>query len=43
MFEVSNDIYFIVYNLYYVDENDDLEIRAVPIHRDGESTRFGLL
>jgi hypothetical protein len=38
MFEVSSDIYFIVYNLYYVYQNDDLEARAGPIHRDGGST-----
>jgi hypothetical protein len=38
MFEVSSDIYFVVYNLYYVDQNDDLEVRAGPIHRDGGST-----
>jgi hypothetical protein len=37
MFEVSNDIYFIVYNLYYVDQNDDLGIRARPINWDGGS------
>jgi hypothetical protein len=35
MFEVSSDIYFAVYNFYYVDQNDDLEARAKPIHRDG--------
>jgi hypothetical protein len=38
MFEVSSDILFIVYNLYYVDQNDDLVVRAGPIHRDGGST-----
>jgi hypothetical protein len=37
MFEVSSDIYFIVYNLYYVGQNDDLEIRAGPINCDGGS------
>jgi hypothetical protein len=38
MFEVSNDIYFIVYDLYYVGTNDDLGARTGPIHRDGGST-----
>jgi hypothetical protein len=37
MFEIFNDIYFVVYNLYYVGQNDDLEARAGPIHRDGGS------
>jgi hypothetical protein len=37
MFELSSDIYFIVYKLYYVDQNDDLGIRAWPINRDGGS------
>jgi hypothetical protein len=37
MFEVSSDIHFIVYDLYYVDQNDDLGVRAGPIHRDGGS------
>jgi hypothetical protein len=33
-FKVSDDIYFIVYNLYYVGQNDDLETRTGPIHQD---------
>jgi hypothetical protein len=37
MFEVFSDIYFVVYNLYYIGQNDDLEARARPIHRDGGS------
>jgi hypothetical protein len=37
MFEVSSDIYFVIYDLYYVDQNDDLEARTRPIHRDGGS------
>jgi hypothetical protein len=37
MFEVSRNIYFVVYNLYYVGQNDDLGIRARPINRDGGS------
>jgi hypothetical protein len=36
--EVSNDIYFEVYDLYYVDQNDDLGTRAGLIHRDGGSS-----
>jgi hypothetical protein len=27
MFELFNDMYFIVYKLYYVDQNDNLGIR----------------
>jgi hypothetical protein len=37
MFEVSSDVYFVVYDLYYVDQNDNLGTRAWPIHRDGGS------
>jgi hypothetical protein len=37
MFEVSSDIYFIVYDLYYVGQNDDLGVRAGPIYRNGGS------
>jgi hypothetical protein len=39
MFEVSSDIYFVVYNLYYVDQNNDLGIRARPINRDEGSSK----
>jgi hypothetical protein len=39
MFKVSSNIYFILYNLYYFGQNDDLEIRAWPIHRD-EGSNF---
>jgi hypothetical protein len=38
MFEFSNNIYFVVYNLYYVGQNDNLEARAGPIYRDGGSS-----
>jgi hypothetical protein len=38
MFEVFRDIYFVVYYLYYVDQNDNLGIRARPRNRDGGST-----
>jgi hypothetical protein len=37
MSEVFNDIYFVVYNLYYVGQNEDLGTRAGLIYRDGES------
>jgi hypothetical protein len=37
MFKVSSDIYFVVYNLYYVGQNGDLGTRARPINRDGGS------
>jgi hypothetical protein len=40
IFEVSSDIYFIVYDLYYVSQNDELGIRAGPIHRDGGSNYY---
>jgi hypothetical protein len=39
MFEVSSDIYFIVYDLYYVGQNDNLGARARPINWDGGSTK----
>jgi hypothetical protein len=38
MFEVLSDIYFVVYNLYYVSKNDDLRMRARLINRDRGST-----
>jgi hypothetical protein len=39
MFEVFSDINFVLYNLYYVDQNNDLGTHAGPINRDGGSTR----
>jgi hypothetical protein len=42
MFEVSSDIYFIVYNLYYVGQNDNLGTRVGPINRDEGSTISGI-
>jgi hypothetical protein len=36
MFEVSSDIYFVVYNLYYVGQNDDLGTYAGPRNWDTE-------
>jgi hypothetical protein len=38
MFEVFSDIYFVVYNLYYMGQNDDLGTCVGPIHRDGGSS-----
>jgi hypothetical protein len=40
MFELSSDIYFVVYKLYYVSQNDDLETHAWPINRDGGSSKW---
>jgi hypothetical protein len=34
MFEVCSDIYFILYNFYYVSQNDDLKICAGPIYQN---------
>jgi hypothetical protein len=42
MFEVFNNIYFVVYNLYYIDQNDDLGTHTRPINRDGGSTNVVL-
>jgi hypothetical protein len=41
MFEVSNYIYFVVYNLYYVGQNDNLGTHARPINQDGGSRNLG--
>jgi hypothetical protein len=43
MFKVSSDIYFIVYNLYYIGRNYDLGPRARPIHWDRGSNYVLLL
>jgi hypothetical protein len=45
MFEVSSDIYFVVYNLYYIGQNNDLGIHARPINRDRGSNheKFNVL
>jgi hypothetical protein len=40
MFEVCNDIYFIVYNLYYVGQNNNLETHVGPINQDGGSIKI---
>jgi hypothetical protein len=38
MFKLFSDIYFIVYKLYYVGQNDDLGIRVSLKNWDGGST-----
>jgi hypothetical protein len=40
MFEVFSDIYFVVYNLYYVGQNNNLGTHAGPIHQDGWSSNY---
>jgi hypothetical protein len=40
MFEVFSNIYFIVYDLYYVGQNNDLGARTRPIYRDGGSIPY---
>jgi hypothetical protein len=42
MFKLYSDIYFVVYKLYYVSQNDNLETRAWPINWDGGSTQVKL-
>jgi hypothetical protein len=37
MFELFSDMYFVVYKLYYVDQNDNLSIRARLRNWDGGS------
>jgi hypothetical protein len=39
MFELFSDMYFVVYKLYYVGQNDDLGIRARLRNWDGGSIR----
>jgi hypothetical protein len=34
MFELFSDIYFVLYKLYYVDQNDNLDIRVSLKNRD---------
>jgi hypothetical protein len=43
MFKLFSDIYFIVYKLYYVGQNDDLGIRVSLRNWDGGSTLRGLV
>jgi hypothetical protein len=38
MFELFSDMYFVVYKLYYVGQNDDLDIRVSLRNWDGGST-----
>jgi hypothetical protein len=35
MFELFSDIYFVVYKLYYVDQNDNLDIHVSLKNWDG--------
>jgi hypothetical protein len=39
MFKLFSDIYFVVYKLYYVSQNDDLDIRISLKNWDGGSTK----
>jgi hypothetical protein len=39
MFELFSDMYFVVYKLYYVGQNDNLGIRVRLRNWDGGSTR----
>ena len=32
---LSNDIIFVLYNLYYINQMKDLRIRVGPVNRDG--------
>jgi hypothetical protein len=38
MFELFSDMYFVVYKLYYIDQNDDLDICARLRNWDGGSS-----
>jgi hypothetical protein len=38
MFELFSDIYFVVYKLYYVGQNNNLGIRLSLMNWDGGST-----
>jgi hypothetical protein len=38
MFKLFSDMYFVVYKLYYIDQNDDLDIRVSLKNWDGGST-----
>jgi hypothetical protein len=43
MFELFSDIYFVVYKLYYVDQNDNLDIRVSLKNWDrGSTTKHAL-
>jgi hypothetical protein len=43
MFEIFNDVYFVVYKLYYIGQNDDLGTRAWPINWDRGSRCFSMI
>jgi hypothetical protein len=40
MFELFSDIYFVVYKLYYVGQNDNLDIRVSLKNWDRGSSRY---
>jgi hypothetical protein len=40
MFEIFSDMYFVLYKLYYVDQNDNLDIRVSLRNWDGGSTCY---
>jgi hypothetical protein len=42
MFELFSDIYFVVYKLYYVDQNDNLGIRVSLKNWDRGSSKICL-
>jgi hypothetical protein len=41
MFELFSDIYFVVYKLYYIGQNDNLGIRVSLKNWDRGSTKVG--
>jgi hypothetical protein len=43
MFKLFSDIYFVVYKLYYVSQNDDLDIRVSLKNWDGGSSNKGVI
>jgi hypothetical protein len=43
MFELFSHMYFVVYKLYYVDQNDNLDIRVSLRNWDGWSTSWSRL
>jgi hypothetical protein len=43
MFELFSDMYFVVYKLYYVGQNDDLGIRVSLTNWDGGISKFNNL
>jgi hypothetical protein len=41
MFELFSDMYFVIYKLYYINQNDNLDIRASFRNWDGVSSKHG--